>query len=184
MTWVAPEIDIKVKRVCKSCNNGWMSRLENDVQPILRPMMTASGGTISLSPNDQEVLARWIYKTVLMADFALTPDKYRIPHPTPIPKSDYSTFYAHRTPPNSAVIWTAGYTGERKIHGTQREQHTLLEKTNQRIRLYLITFSVLRAVFQVLGALSGILDDLPIRGDPDRGVVRIWPPRNRPIDWP
>ena len=47
-----------VRCVCKPCNNGWMSQLENEVKPILTPLM--NGHCFKLEPQDQLTLARWV----------------------------------------------------------------------------------------------------------------------------
>ncbi|MET9510751.1 hypothetical protein ABZX62_20215 [Streptomyces flavidovirens] len=54
----------KVKAVCGSCNNGWMSSLEGDVMPTLLPMV--KGEVIQIAPEAQELLATWTLKTALM----------------------------------------------------------------------------------------------------------------------
>ena len=48
----------KLRRVCRKCNNGWMSFLDNAARPLLLPMM--SGASVSLRRADQELIARWI----------------------------------------------------------------------------------------------------------------------------
>lgn len=57
--------------ICESCNNGWMSDLEAEVQPILFP----PGGRVTLSVPDQEVLARWLIKTAVVLN---TSQNYRL----------------------------------------------------------------------------------------------------------
>jgi hypothetical protein len=52
---------------CKTCNSGWMSRLETAVKPIIVPMM--KGEKRTLSQEDQLALARWVMKTVMMMEF-------------------------------------------------------------------------------------------------------------------
>lgn len=48
----------KFRVVCQKCNNGWMSKLENEVKPILTDIITYK--KITLDTNSKEVLARWI----------------------------------------------------------------------------------------------------------------------------
>jgi hypothetical protein len=66
-----PERDKMAKRpayisraFCRDCNGGWMSRLEERVQPVLEPL--ALGKPVILSLEDQEVLSFWATKTGLV----------------------------------------------------------------------------------------------------------------------
>lgn len=49
--------------------------------------------------------------------------------------------------------------------------------------IFLTTFSVFHAVFQVLGHIRGrtLSTKSP---DIDRHIMRLWPPAKRPLDWP
>ena len=37
----------KVRKVCKSCNSGWMSRLETAAKPVLTPIIRGKNATLS-----------------------------------------------------------------------------------------------------------------------------------------
>ncbi|MCS6897177.1 MAG: hypothetical protein NZM29_04325, partial [Nitrospira sp.] len=54
----------KVGSVCHSCNNGWMSRLEGDVKPILTPMVL--GNSVTLEAQQQERLTTWMTKCAML----------------------------------------------------------------------------------------------------------------------
>jgi len=55
--------------VCKvTCNTGWMSELERLVQPILTPMMIPKA-VVSISPDEQVVLASWLWKLAIVAEY-------------------------------------------------------------------------------------------------------------------
>ncbi|WP_426254523.1 hypothetical protein [Sphingomonas sp. DC2300-3] len=47
-----------IRKVCKRCNGGWMSRLQVKVKPILQPLV--SGETNSVPSSTQADLARWL----------------------------------------------------------------------------------------------------------------------------
>ncbi|RST25311.1 hypothetical protein EF908_00350 [Streptomyces sp. WAC04770] len=64
-----------VKCVCTSCNSGWMSSLEAGVQPFLYDLMIGER-TLSLSTEQQGVLAAWALKTLMML-VQTQPEKYR-----------------------------------------------------------------------------------------------------------
>jgi len=60
-------LGLVTRAVCKTCNGGWMSRLEYLARPILQPMMTGKPRT--LSAEDQLILVRWLMKTAMMMEF-------------------------------------------------------------------------------------------------------------------
>jgi hypothetical protein len=46
-----------VRAVCRDCNGGWMSQLEERVKPVLRPMIR--GMTVQLGVDTQGLIATW-----------------------------------------------------------------------------------------------------------------------------
>jgi len=52
--------------VCRSCNNDWLATLENDVSPIVRPMLW--GEYVAIPPDQQSLIATWAMKTALLID--------------------------------------------------------------------------------------------------------------------
>jgi hypothetical protein len=59
---------IKIRAVCKRCNNGWMSQLEEQSRPFLTPMI--NGTPIVLDEKQVEVVARWITLKCIVAEHA------------------------------------------------------------------------------------------------------------------
>ena len=53
-------------RICKVCNEGWMSRLEDEVKPILIPLMEGSRSVFGLGDKERLILSRWAAKTAYM----------------------------------------------------------------------------------------------------------------------
>ncbi len=76
----------EVKIVCQGCNGGWMRRMEDSVQPILKPMMLGERTRVRAGP--QKRLASWAAKTALVLDHL---------HPAArvVPDSHYGRFRTH-----------------------------------------------------------------------------------------
>ncbi len=94
---------MKLKVVCRNhCNNGWMSRLENKVWPVLIPLITGTG--LSLERDRQELLANWIAMKFLTCEMS---------QPDDLVTSDLerSLFMGRRAPPESMTIWIGRYVG-------------------------------------------------------------------------
>ena len=97
-------MDLKLRRVCGACNNGWMSDLEAAAQPVLAPMI--EGWPTTLSADQQEIAAAWAMKTALVC--ALTGG---VPAPTFFEESDYRTFRGTGRPLEGAHVWIGRYAG-------------------------------------------------------------------------
>jgi len=59
----------KLKIMCGACNHEWGSALEEAAKPSLEMMI--EGESMQLDPAAQESLAKWTYKTALVAWYAL-----------------------------------------------------------------------------------------------------------------
>lgn len=92
----------KVKVVCKSCNNGWMSRLEETAKPLVEELL--HGHHQTLREIDQRLLATWITKTAMTAEFIR-------PTEVAIPKNDRQWLQQHLEPPAHWSIWADAYLG-------------------------------------------------------------------------
>lgn len=57
---------LKLHDVCASCNSGWMSRLEDNVKPVLIPMI--QGRPTTLSVAQQRLIAAWAQLKALTLD--------------------------------------------------------------------------------------------------------------------
>ena len=53
--------------VCRTCNGGWMSQLEDQAKPFLAPMM--QGKALLLPSTALDVIARWTAVKVMVAEF-------------------------------------------------------------------------------------------------------------------
>ena len=151
----APAFSRKVRRVCVTCNNGWMSRLEENAKPLLKWMIV--GRSCSLDFKSRQLLAFWAAKTVLMGHFM---DRTA----SEVPASYFAAMYAardKRRPPNGTRVWLAFYAGSRhplywgfRGHGIEI---TSPIGVRSEVRAFTGTISVGRFVVQVFGH-----DDSPI----------------------
>jgi len=187
-TFETKSLDSCVKRICRVCNNGWMSDLEDETKPILVPMMLADSPAIELTPAAQQTLATWALKTMLMAAF-LSPDARTFPPPW-----IYSRFYRERRPPDyNAVIWTAAYQGHlpqltatvgtvdaRKNYRYTADGIVVPEKTTSKAALG--TLRILFTVFQVF-VYGGYGVPMGHRSD-GKVLHRIWPKQDISLVWP
>lgn len=65
--WHKTGLDAKVKVVCDTCNNGWMSDLENTAKPIVQDMIL-DPKDVTLGPAELKIIAALAFKSAIIAD--------------------------------------------------------------------------------------------------------------------
>ena len=73
-------VTTKFRIVCRTCNSGWMSELENEAKPLLIKVLNSD--QLLLNEFDQKVLARWTAMKVIVdehaeSDIYVTPQEDR-----------------------------------------------------------------------------------------------------------
>jgi hypothetical protein len=106
----------KLRVVCKTCNNGWMSRLENDTKPILLTLI--QGEPTLLDREQQTLLAQWIVLKVMITEWSRPLEAF-------IPKEDRRAFMDNLTIPPYLEMWVITNDSE-KWKGTFLRQTALL----------------------------------------------------------
>jgi|HubBroStandDraft_6_1064221.scaffolds.fasta_scaffold147595_2 hypothetical protein len=86
----------KSKRVCKKCNNIWISQIDNGLRTILPPIY--KGAEQIIDQNKQAALAVWLTKISMVGD-SLEPSKSKVP------QHQRTWILAARTPPLGFQIW-------------------------------------------------------------------------------
>lgn len=60
------DLGVKTGGICRACNNGWMSALENQVEPLLSPFILGAWPTLNI--EQRATLTRWALKTAAAID--------------------------------------------------------------------------------------------------------------------
>lgn len=167
---------LTVRRVCISCNTGWMRELEDAAQPILLPLLAATGGRHELDRQGQRTLATWSVLKAMMLNLAS-------PNGSVVPASEYERFRAQQRPSGGVTcVWIGAYKGSRlAARGTVKLGVFADSPDHQEPDGYLATMNLYRFVVQVFdcfanGRFSVSLDR--------RGMLRIWPPKDDLVLWP
>src|SRR6266446_8802805 len=90
--------------VCGACNNGWMSRLESDVKPVLIPLIEDPHRLENLNLIQRTLIARWTVKTAAMLNRA---SAYSAPGNSmsrPVPDDHLKEIMDGRCPTGVAVV--------------------------------------------------------------------------------
>jgi hypothetical protein len=168
-----------VKQVCKACNGGWMSMLENLAIPILSPLIKPTGMR-QLVPDEQVVVASWLWKLAIVHE-ALNPVRY-------FTRDERRSLPRGDAPPSDGVrMWIGHYGGTTKANlkgGTS----TFSAPDGRSASAFLLSMTISRFAAQLL-----CVRELP--GGGPRGVpraaydfstaeTRIWPEWNHAVRWP
>ncbi|MEA2825945.1 MAG: hypothetical protein QOG43_384 [Actinomycetota bacterium] len=167
-------IDLTVP-VCGPCNNRWLSVLENDVAPLLGPMLRGEDRDLSL--NNQRLLATWAVKTALLLNLVQSEKAF-------IPTGCFREFRQQRQPLGSTVVWIGAYSGRRWAAWARQIPLYLGKPGPDKPNAFLTTFTAMRVVFQVLGHFTS--GNMTIHDErlASLALHSIWPPRGETLHWP
>lgn len=88
----------RIRCVCRACNTGWMSRLQEESKAILEPILT--GKATHLYKRQQTLIAAWIAMTVMVAEFI---DRDSVA----VDQEDRVRLKRRKRPPSHWRIWIA-----------------------------------------------------------------------------
>jgi hypothetical protein len=171
---------LRIRAVCKTCNNGWMSKLEQDTIPVLRPLLRDL--SYPLSSEEQILLASWAMKTGMVLDSIYKHERF-------YQRNECQNVRENRAIPNGTIIWIGRYFGNGKHAGlsdfsSDPSPHPKVGNG------CVLTFIFGHVVFQILSARVG--SDYKERwfkvasrpGRWDELLTQIWPNNNRQFIWP
>lgn len=184
--WEGVDAAIELKCVCeKTCNNGWMRKLEDRARPILSPMIKDK--SVKLTGAQQRTLVEWIAKTAMVFDIN-KPEKYVF-----YDALDRSYFRKELSPPLMNSISIARYSGSMAGDAAtfSRTSFAGIRKDGPPlIKYHVHTMCFGRLALQILTWRPLIHDPhLLVKTDAvDRrwhdAARPIWPVSILPIDWP
>ena len=167
----------KLRVVCRSCNNGWMSKLEETAKPIL--LRGFSAQPFSFSQSEQDILCRWACLKALVAENS-EPELATTPH------ADRRDFFETQIPPpyfrialgiHTTTFQTLCVRRAMTISFSNVIQPPLLDGLIKNTQLLTFIFGTL--VFQVLAARVTKFNLLQDAAPP--GLTVIYPSRGSPL---
>jgi hypothetical protein len=120
----------KLNGVCKTCNNGWMSKIEEATKPVATPLLLREER--KLTPADQDILARWIMLKALVIERM---------HggPVAIERNLRSAFMSSQLPVPHTRIYIGTYCGDRTVEFNRFVAYdTVAEKSDAYISFWII----------------------------------------------
>jgi hypothetical protein len=171
---------LKIRRVCASCNGGWMSRLEQEAKPILTPLLL--GHTKALNRQHQDIMSAWISMTVMIMDLD-------DPSNECIPFDQRAYTMENLEPPPRWRIWIGNYCGETWNYRFVHSAGCIIIPVN--LPYQNITYkNNLQTTTLVAGNFlahvrSTIVPQakLDLSEQASNGLVEIWPNRKENLMW-
>jgi hypothetical protein len=175
-SWRSSRLDLRVRAVCGSCNNGWMSKLEGAVQSILKPILLGVSPTVSGA--DRKILARWVVKTGIVMN-AWHGDK--LDSPDPLAKE---AVRAGLRPEHVKAWFGRCIPMPTYLHTDQSRVGMLDHHDGESFVILTSVFSVGPVVFQSMIPVpqQSFNLDVPAQGE----IVPLWPYDDRahlPLRW-
>jgi hypothetical protein len=166
--------------VCQSCNNGWMSVIDNAIKPIIKPLIMGVNGIYM--PQMQWQIAQWLALKLLVAEAAPKVGRVGVPI---FDQALRSKFMKDRQVPPGFTMWLAPGGGptwsesatiQTSGIGVSREPipRVNLEKIApfpQNIQT--MTWGVGRVVFSIVAVSDPRL--YPVNWGAPNGHTKLWP---------
>jgi hypothetical protein len=163
---------------CKSCNNGWMSAREEEVKPILLPMM--QGRQLLLDAEKIKTLATWVAMKIMVIEKLGTQMHSILSTQDRLAMKEYGTI------PRSIVI--------QLLHCRDKDWLTRLEIHSAHISRVALVGAPLRNIQTVSFGLGEVYVHTITTGDPPispavlgrlkGAVLQLWPTPAAMAYWP
>jgi hypothetical protein len=173
---------LKVKFVCKKCNNGWMSQLEDKVKLILEPIFNKK--PILISTEEQSILSTWALKTTMVLETIHHTRRFYLP-------SERAYLMNKHQPPENTYIWIAACVYFNGCYSSASLLRGEIKETSKPISGYSSTIAFGPFVVQVMtmrllensNFKFNIIDS--IQSDPlNPATIQIWPTQITSQKWP
>jgi hypothetical protein len=147
-----------------------MAELEREASRILTPLVADSKATVTLGPEEQAVVATWIFKTTLILQFAHSFNRF-------IPDENYAWLYRERAPIPDTHAWIGAY--ELRTHPVSDSTVPIYELGG-----YRSTVSVGAFVYQLIAFPGAGFIPIDPPDDIAPFMTRLLPATDEEIPWP
>jgi hypothetical protein len=170
LTHRSKRIDMTAKTVCRECNHGWMSDLETNASPILKPMI--DGRPQGLSVEQHVLLSQWATKTAFMLDQSFKPSERAVPF------SACRYLKQYELPPPGTVVQLGHYEGDGDFIATAHNRLHARKVDNREDPGPADAFRAAMRIHQLVIGVT-VIDGAPITlratGDYPDLLTTIWP---------
>ena len=192
---VRQRITLDAPVVCRRCNNGWMSELEDLAKPILVPLITHPHVPRSITAVECLTLASWLATKSVVVDF----HNFTIGGQTTLfYKPQQRRSLRDRTvPPSLSTVWLGRMQKRRSGSGdfqTIYYSRLYVNPAFRHLKATITTMAINEVVIQLvawrkMNARATIPDPIPWFHAPNIGtwddyLTDIWPELPTSLEWP
>lgn len=179
--WHTPKPTLVVKQVCSACNNGWMSRLENEAKFVLESIL--DGRLRILDASAQLTLAQWAVKTAMVLE------SLDCSRPWFYSKNERRLMRGSRTMPERTSVWLTQCINHQHVYSVKKDLRTTLGDGGLRAIATTMAFGSLAFQVVTIKTPPEIPRHVPVSyevsdGPWDRTLVQVWPVSDCPLAWP
>jgi hypothetical protein len=182
-SWRAGKYPLRTGNVCKNCNNGWMSDLENRVRPIMERFFLDQ--KVSLDQHDQATLAIWTCKNAMVYETLRHKSAWFFT------SQEHESFRESFHLPLHTSIWIAKSVEFTGLFCTASDLNGTATESLDQVKAYVNTMAFGPIAIQILNAkmskpihqnvtISGNLQPGPL----DQTTIQIWPVNTNMVSWP
>lgn len=99
----APELDIKIRAICKACNSGWLHDLEHAFRAVMLDPIRGLPLAVPMPVRAQRVVALWAVKTWLLVQHGWNTPK--LDQPFPLQPEVLGELRQNNRPSPNAGVW-------------------------------------------------------------------------------
>lgn len=182
-SWRAGRFPLRTGNVCKNCNNGWMSDLENRVKPVIERFFLDE--KVSIDQHEQSIVAVWICKNAMV--YETLRDKASCFFTSQERKLFRESFLL----PSQTSIWIAKVVGFAGLFCTASDMNGIVTETLTQVKAYTTTLAFGPFAGQILNVKmpnsihqnTKIGENLEL--DPlGQTIIQIWPILANMVSWP
>ncbi len=179
--WPTTKPRLQVKWLCDSCNNGWMSILENEAKPALESILDDK--LKDIGPSAQSILARWAVKTAMVLECI---DSNRTWFYS---KDERQTMRSAQSLPPRTSVWIAKFINQPNIYSAAKDLRTTAGNNEAHAYATTMVFGSLALQIVSIKTTLVIPENVPLNYDVrdgpwDQTLVQIWPPSQKSLAWP
>lgn len=167
--------------VCRNCNNGWMSNLENEMKPIVDSIL--DGQFRALDDSSQAVIAVWSIKTAMALE-ALYPERELF-----YSENERRKMRAISAIPERTSIWIANCVNQPNIYSAAKDLRTAPGDNEANAFVTTMAFGSLALQVVSIRPTANLPKEILVTYDSrvgpwDKVLLRVWPLVPYSQHWP
>jgi hypothetical protein len=171
----------QVKRVCQTCNNGWMSQLENEVKPLFEAILR--GALTNITIQAQSTIAVWAMKTAMVLEACCSEKTWFYT------KENRQRLGSNREMPARTSVFMAKCVAQSDIYSATKNHWT--SEYAGAVRAHVTTMAFGPVAIQVVTIRTPVSlpEEIRVTYDMSDGpwgttLVEVWPVKREPLAWP